>query len=112
MELYFDALSKDENENVVRFITPKPYAKDWRKHAQLNLLVPLFAVIGHFGTIARTVINRVRISDGEDCHGSAHGSLCMARVFVSGMIRPRDMVRAEPLKTVHEYIRSGGGNPL
>jgi len=53
MQLYFDSLSKDENENVIRFFTPKPFAKDWRKHAHLNSLVPLFAVSGHFGAIAR-----------------------------------------------------------
>lgn len=110
MELYFDTLSKDENENVVRFITPKPFAKDWRKHAHLNALVPFFTVIGHFGAIASAVIDRVRISDVVDCHGTANDSISTARDSVSTMIRPRDMVRAHKLDIVHEFIKNGGGS--
>jgi len=54
---YLDTLPKEVLENVLRYFSRLPEAKDWVPHILLETIIALYGVNGELGTLMKTRFN-------------------------------------------------------
>lgn len=60
-DLYFDLLPDNANENIVQYMSAKPYAKKWQRFLSKNDTASLYGFDGDLGRAARLLIDTMKV---------------------------------------------------
>jgi len=102
--LFFDIVPQEVHENVLRFFSRIPQARNWETHIHLLDLLGTFRVSGQFGAMMRNRFTSLCVSATVNClheRTSWHWKLP-----TEGILSTND------IKVAHAYVLAGGGHAL
>jgi len=101
---FLDTLPKEVLDNVLRFFSRIPKAKNWERHILLQDLVALFRVIGQLGTLMKSRFTALCVSRTGACIPETHSYHWDPPT--KGMLSTTD------INVARAYILAGGGQAL
>jgi len=66
--LFLDSFPNEVLDNVLRYLSRLPSAKNWETHLDLEDLIPLFAVRGDVGTLLKSRFHTLIVCKTKDCY--------------------------------------------
>jgi len=102
-KFFLDSFPKEILDNVLRFFSRIPKAKDWVPHIPLESIIVLYGVRGELGEFMIPRFNTLCISDSFKSNSSAS---CLWKERKGPMLWTKD------LHAAHRFVLAGGGQSL
>jgi len=100
-----DSFPREILDNVLRFFSRQPQAKDWVPHIPLETIIELYGITGELGKFMKPRFNTLCISDSFKYNSESD-------MFCQWKKRKGPMLWTKDLRVARRFVLAGGGRSL
>jgi len=91
-------------EDVLRYLSAQPNAKNWLSHIALPIIIDLFGAHGGLGRVLKTRFDTLCVSRTTDCSDEYY--------YYNWKLRQEQMAYTYDIRVSLEFIAAGGGQSI